>query len=128
MKFGYTIIYVPDVAAALAFYETAFGCTLRFLHDSGTYGELDTGATTLSFASHDMADFNGFKINPARADQDAPGIEISFVTDDVPAAFTRAVDAGAAPLSDPAQKPWGQTVSYVRDLNGVIVEICSPIP
>ena len=55
MKFGYTIIYVPDVAASLAFFERAFGFTRRFLHESGTYGELETGETTLSFAAHELA-------------------------------------------------------------------------
>ncbi|MFO0110274.1 MAG: VOC family protein, partial [Alphaproteobacteria bacterium] len=33
----------------------------------------------------------------------------------------------AAPLKKPEQKPWGQTVAYVRDLNGFLVEICSPV-
>lgn len=47
MKLGYTIVYVPDVAASLAFFEQAFGIERRFLHESGMYGELDTGATTL---------------------------------------------------------------------------------
>ena len=46
MKFAYTIIYVPDVAASLAFFEAAFGFSRRFLHESGTYGELETGDTT----------------------------------------------------------------------------------
>jgi hypothetical protein len=27
----------------------------------------------------------------------------------------------------PETKPWGQIVAYVRDNNGCIVEICSPI-
>jgi hypothetical protein len=27
----------------------------------------------------------------------------------------------------PKQKPWGQTVGYVHDLNGFLVEICSPM-
>ncbi|MDR6644219.1 putative glyoxalase superfamily protein PhnB [Luteibacter sp. 1214] len=25
------------------------------------------------------------------------------------------------------EKPWGQRVGHLRDLNGVIVEICSPM-
>ena len=58
MKFGYTIIYVPDVAASLAFFERAFGLSRRFLHESGTYGELATGETTLSFAAHELGDLN----------------------------------------------------------------------
>ncbi|MGH8819648.1 MAG: VOC family protein, partial [Achromobacter pestifer] len=58
MKFGYTIVYVPDVAASLTFFERAFGFSRRFLHESQTYGELDTGETTLSFAAHELGDMN----------------------------------------------------------------------
>ena len=47
MRFGYTILYVVDVAASLDFYERAFDQRRRLLHESGQYGELDTGATTL---------------------------------------------------------------------------------
>ena len=47
--------------------------------------------------------------------------------DDVPAAHARAVEAGARELAGPKQKPWGQTVSYVRDPNGVLIELCTPV-
>ncbi|HEV7516808.1 MAG TPA: lyase, partial [Thermoanaerobaculia bacterium] len=40
--------------------------------------------------------------------------------------YARAVEAGAAPVSQPATKPWGQDVAYVRDLDGVLIEIASP--
>jgi predicted enzyme related to lactoylglutathione lyase len=33
----------------------------------------------------------------------------------------------AKSVSPPTQKPWGQTVSYVRDNNGFLIEICSEI-
>jgi len=33
--------------------------------------------------------------------------ELAFVTDDVPAAFDKAVEAGAVSIKEPAQKPWG---------------------
>lgn len=53
--------------------------------------------------------------------------EIGLVTTDVAAAFKKAIAAGAVSVSEPKTKPWGQTVAYVRDLNGFLVEICSPI-
>jgi lactoylglutathione lyase len=53
--------------------------------------------------------------------------EIGFVTKDVKTAFDRAVKNGALAVSRPETKPWGQTVSYVRDCNGFLVEICSPM-
>jgi catechol 2,3-dioxygenase-like lactoylglutathione lyase family enzyme len=53
VSLGYVILYVDDVAAALAFYEEAFSLTRRFFHDDNgkAYGELETGATRLAFAS-----------------------------------------------------------------------------
>jgi lactoylglutathione lyase len=128
MKFGYTIVYVPNVAASLAFFEQAFGFKTRFLHESGTYGELETGATTLAFAAHELAEMNFPAGHIAAHSSDKPlGIEIGFVTEDVSSAHEAAVAAGATELSPPTAKPWGQVVSYVRCPDGMLVELCSPI-
>lgn len=128
MKLGYTIIYVPDVAASLAFFESAFGLQRRFLHESGTYGELDTGETALAFAAHALGDMN-FAGGHVHADTSAQplGFEIALVTNDVPAAHVRAVAAGAREIAAPSQKPWGQVVSYVRCPDGILVELCTPV-
>lgn len=127
MKFAYTILYVRDVGRSLAFYESAFGLPLRFLHESGMYGELDTGATTLAFASHEIALSNlpgGFQ--PSDLASPPSALEVAFQTADVPTAFERAVHAGASSVAEPKTKPWGQTVAYVRDLDGHLVELCTP--
>jgi len=128
MKLGYTVIYVPDVPASLVFFEQAFGLTRKFLHESKAYGELDTGATTLSFAAHELGDIN-FPGGHVHADRSAQplGFEVAFVTSDVQAAHTRAVQAGAIELAEPQVKPWGHTVSYVRCPDGVLVELCSQV-
>jgi uncharacterized glyoxalase superfamily protein PhnB len=126
MPFGYTILYVKDVEKTVAFYESAFRLRRKFVHESG-YGELDTGATKLAFASVELATSNGVSFVPASPEGPAPAVEIAFVTEDVAAAFAAAVKAGAVPVAQPRQKPWGQVVAYVRDLNGFLVEICSPM-
>lgn len=128
MKFGYTIIYVPDVAASLAFFEKAFGFKRRFLHESGMYGELDTGETTLSFAAHSLGDMNfpGGHV-PAHDSKQPLGMEVAFVTPDVQRAHATAVKAGATELAPPQEKPWGQTVSYIRCPDGTLVELCTPM-
>jgi len=127
MKLGYTIIYVPNVPATIAFYETAFGLTQKFIHDSQLYAELSTGETTLAFAGNEAAEMGGLAIQPNVPSALPAGWEVCFVTDDVSAAFERAVSAGCVAVSPPTDKPWGQTVSYVRDLNGCLVEIASPV-
>jgi lactoylglutathione lyase len=128
MKFGYTIIYVPNVAESLLFFESAFGLTRRFLHESGDYGELETGQTTLAFASLELGNVNfstGFI--PASKSTKPLGFEIALVTPNVGGAHDKALAAGATELKKPETKPWGQVVSYVRCPDGTLVEICSPV-
>lgn len=127
MHFGYTIVYVPDVKAAIMFYQSAFGFAVRFNADDWDYAELESGDTTLAFAAERMADEMGVTIAPNRPDATAAGIELAFVTDKVDEDYAKAIGAGATAISEPHQMPWGQTVSYVRDLNGVLIEICSPV-
>lgn len=124
MKYGYTIVYVPDVERALAFYERALGFERRFVASDGAYGELGTGDTVLSFARRDQAPLP--LLYPA--EDTGPGhVELTFVTDDVAAAMTRAEEAGATRVADPADKPWGQTVGFLRDPHGVLLEIGTPM-
>ena len=125
MQFGYTILYVEDVPATLAFYGEAFGLSTRYTHESGSYGELETGATALAFVSHALLTQIGN--TPQSPQLDRPTSEIALVTDDVAAAVKRAVDAGAKPVQAPTAMPWGQTIAYVGDCNGFLVEICTPV-
>jgi lactoylglutathione lyase len=126
VRLGYVIIYVPDIEATVTFYEKAFGLTCRFIHDSG-YAEMETGGTALAFASEKLAAVNGVASRQNRPNSDAAGAEIAFVSDDVPTAFANAVAAGAVAYKQPQKKPWGQVVAYIRDNNGFLVEICSPV-
>jgi len=128
MKLGYTIIYVPSVEDSLRFFEQAFGFSRRFLHESGTYGELESGETTLAFAAHELASMNFNGGHVAASESEKPlGMELGLVTDDVAAAHSRALAAGATELAPPRAKPWGQIVSYVRCPDGALVELCSPV-
>ncbi|MEG1735532.1 MAG: VOC family protein, partial [Comamonas sp.] len=71
MKLGYTIVYVPNVQASLEFFSTAFGFAVKFLHESGSYGELATGETTLAFAAHELShgNFPGGHIAASESEQ-----------------------------------------------------------
>lgn len=131
VSLGYVILFVPDVAASLAFYEKAFALKRRFFHDDAgkAYGELETGATRLSFVSLTLGreSVGGEVIAPTRTGPPL-GAEIALTTPQVKEVYDRAVKAGATPLSEPKTKPWGQVVAYVRDNAGHLVEICSPLP
>ena len=127
MKLGYVIAYVPDVMATVAFYEQAFGLQRKMV--MGTeYAEMETGATVLAFVTEAMRERNGLSTLDNRPAPALPaGLEIALVTEDVSAAHSAATAAGAVEASAPAKKPWGQIVSYVRDINGILVELCSPM-
>jgi uncharacterized glyoxalase superfamily protein PhnB len=95
------------------------------VHESGDYAELETGDTTLSFASHELARSNlpdAFRT----PDGSATAFEVCFVTEDVAAAYDRAVREGAEPVTPPQTQPWGQDLAYVRDADGNLVELASP--
>ena len=128
MKFGYTIVYVESVEDTLKFYQDAFGFDILFLHESKTYGELNTGETKLAFASHELgkANLNG-NYQKASVDGKPLGIELVFVTENVSAAIEKAIASGATLLKNPEQKPWGQIVGYVKAIDGSIIELCTPI-
>jgi len=128
MKLGYTIIYVPQVEESLAFFEAAFGFSRRFLHDSGDYGELETGETVLAFASNELGQMNFSDGFISASESVKPlGFEVALVTEDVAEAHAQALVKGATEIKAPEAKPWGQTVSYVRCPDGVLVEICTPV-
>lgn len=125
MRFRYTILYVADVAQTLAFYQQAFGFELKMLHESGDYGELKTGETLLAFSSVRLMRELGK--HPSAADPEHPCFELAIETDNVVAALAQAQAAGANLVRDVMEMPWGQTIAYVSDLNGFLIELCSPV-
>jgi len=125
MKFKYTILYVANVRESLEFFEAAFGFKTRMFHESGEYGELETGSTVLAFSSRKgMAQIGKTAMAP---DAKKPVFEIAFETDNVVAAVEKAISAGAALVKEPQKMDWSQTIAYVSDANGFLIEICTPV-
>ncbi|MFM1934157.1 MAG: hypothetical protein RL360_1037 [Bacteroidota bacterium] len=128
IKFAYTILYVKDVVKTMDFYQRAFGFKEKMRAPDNSYGEVMSGETTLSFATHTLAKSNlkdGF-IESDLSNQPF-GIEIGFTTEDVEGTLKKAVSAGVVLMEEPKIKPWGQVVAYVRDLDGFLIEVCSPM-
>lgn len=128
VKFGYTILYVEEVEKAIEFYENAFGFSRKFITPDEDYGELSTGETTLSFASKNLANQNlkdGFIHSNLESKPFA--VEIGFITEDVEKLVQKATSFGAVLVTEPTKKTWGQVVAYVRDPEGFLIEICTPV-
>ena len=137
MQLAATVIYVDDVARVLAFYEEAFGCPVRFYDPhvqlegciaglSYQFAEVATEGGTLQFSTPALGALlmPGFRRS---ATGQPEGVEIAFICDEVQAAFDRATKAGAAAVRAPVAMPWGQTVAYVRSIEGTYVGLCSPL-
>ena len=89
---------------------------------------METGATALAFASNRFAAMHmPAPIRESDPDEPAPGFTVSFRSNDVAADYERAIGAGATALSPPTVQTWGQTTACVRDPDGVMIEIGSPL-
>lgn len=128
VKFGYTIIYVADVTKAICFFENAFEMERKFITDENDYGELNTGETTLAFASHELGqtNFEGGYISGSESKKPL-GTEIALIATNVELAHQSALKHSATELKAPETKPWGQVVSYIRCPSGTLIELCSVI-
>lgn len=123
---GYVILYVESLDRAVSFYRDVLGFELKLRQ--GPYGELATGATTLALSERAFIRehiFGGVDLPPAG--QGCSEIGVLVPEEEVDGLFRRAVQAGAQAVVEPIEQPWGQRVSYVRDLDGHLVEICSPV-
>jgi len=87
-----------------------------------------TGNTILVFSSVKHLRQQVSDVRENSPTEPAIAMQISFVTDDVPSAYVKAVELGAVPVNDPQTMPWGQVRSRVRDLNGVMVGIVGSNP
>jgi lactoylglutathione lyase len=128
VKYTYTILYVSNVSKSIEFYENAFGFQRKFITPENDYGELTTGETTISFASVQLANLNlkkGFL--ESNLTKKPFGIELGFTTENVSQLIEKSINAGAIIVEPPKEKPWGQTVAYIRDIDGFLIEICTPM-
>ena len=128
IQYAYTILYVENVPETIAFYVNAFGFKQKFITPEEDYGEIASGSTTLAFGNMELAESNfthGFvRSSPGTSPF---GFELAFTTSDVNYAMESACQHGATVLETAVTKPWGQVVGYLRDPNGFILEVCTPM-
>lgn len=126
LKFASVVLYVDDVPAVLAFYSRAFGLEPRFYDENVGYAELGADGA-IAIASHGAGEFMMPEAYHRPSSNGLSGVEVAFWTEDVAAAFDRAVGAGAVALAPPRAMPWGQTVAYVESPEGTIIGFVTPV-
>lgn len=120
----YVILIVEDVDRAVDFYTRVLGLRLR--HRSGEYAQLDTGVTRIGFYTRSaMSEALGFEIVTSQAG--AAGFELGFKVDDVDAAYAEVLTGGAAAVTPPTTRAWGQRTAYVRDPDGHLIEFAQDL-
>jgi catechol 2,3-dioxygenase-like lactoylglutathione lyase family enzyme len=121
----YVILVVEDLDRALGFYTGVLG--LKLGHRSGDYAQLDTGATRLAlYTRNAMAKTLGLSLQAP--DANAPAFEIGFKVADVDAAVSELIARGAALVTPPTDRFWGQRTAYVRDPDGHLIELAQDLP
>jgi predicted enzyme related to lactoylglutathione lyase len=119
LRFATTVLYVEDFAAAVDFYRRALGWEPSYYDEALGFAEL--GPDKLLTLAADRA---GELMMPGAYNQHGKrvsAVEVAFYTEDVPAAYERAVAAGAKGLTPPREMPWGQTVAYAESPEGTIL-------
>src|SRR6516162_9975305 len=126
MQFGGTILYVDHVSPVVDFYRRAFGLELRFYDEAVGFAELETGGSTLAIAAHSLGEMLMPDEYSRPADGRPAGVEVAFLTRDVPASFAKAIAEGASPIAAPKRMPWGLEVAYVRAPEGTLIGFSEP--
>jgi uncharacterized glyoxalase superfamily protein PhnB len=128
-KFASAVIYVPGSAKeVLDFYVAAFGLTLKHYDEAFDFGELDTGECTIAVANHSAGEFMVGEMYDKEGDGFPKNIELAFITDDVEKSYNTALENGCEGLCQPKNVPWGQTVAYVKSIEGTLVGLVSQPP
>ena len=126
MRFGATVIHVPDVLRAVEFYERAFGIRRRRVLGDGWCAEMDTGDTALVFQFTADAKQQHETVNwRSEPNYVPPGFHLTFVVPDVRAAYELAREAGAVVEIEPTLTPSGEIDCWLLDLNGIAVRLVS---
>lgn len=125
MKYACTALYVEDVPTVLEFYKKAFGFETKFYDEQYEYGELDAGGAMLAFGSHKTGELMMPGAYKKSKEGHPDGVEIAFYTEDVDEDYQKAIEAGATPIAEPKDMPWGQRVAYVRSIEGTFIGLCT---
>ena len=99
---------------------------VRDLNAQAALAELETGGSTLAVAAHSLGEMLMPGAYRRPVDGQPVGVEIAFVTRDVPASFAKAIAEGASPIAAPRRMPWGLEVAYVRAPDGTLIGLSEP--
>jgi len=110
----FPILNSRDLPRLVAFYESVLGATVEYRFASGDeddYVSLRLGTEALGIGRAPDAATDGDRV------------ALWFYVDDVDETFATWTAAGGSVVEPPADMPWGERVSQVRDLDGNLVNL-----
>jgi len=138
LDLGFIFVWVTDVASTARFYEEGLGLTPRFHVDGpqGPYveygspeGGAGSDAGSVRFCISDIQEAHQLYGGDYERDFQSTPFALSFVDDDVPAVYRRAVAAGGISVTEPGRTAcWGQMLARLRDPNGLLIVLVERTP
>jgi catechol 2,3-dioxygenase-like lactoylglutathione lyase family enzyme len=109
----FPIFTVTDVDRSARFYTEVFGFETSYRWPK----EADLSAEFVTMS------LDGREIGLGRGTTVVSGVELCIEVDDMPAAWGQALAAGATPITEPALQPWGESMAYVGDPDGIRIHL-----
>lgn len=113
---AFPILYVDDVERSVAFYESVLGFELGFRWPPE--GELEFAFLRLEPL--------GIGIG-RRHDRSSGDFELCVYAEDVDRAAGALRAGGAEEVEPPADRPWGERLTYFRDPDGHLLHVTMPL-
>jgi lactoylglutathione lyase len=127
MARSFPMLYVADVPATVSFYVDGLGAMLDHAHDDGSYAEVHVDDLTVGLVAEvDAREHLPVPFEPGARSGPPGAFELFFEVADADEAAKKAASAGATVLAQPTDKPWGWRVAYLRDPNGIVIELACP--
>jgi predicted enzyme related to lactoylglutathione lyase len=114
-RLGRITISVAELSSALELYEGVLGLTREYTNDE--LAMLTTDDPAVEVLLH--------RREPSRGDF---AVAPTFAVDDVDGTTAAAVVVGAEVVDEPSDQPWGERQAVLRDPDGHILCVVSPIP
>ena len=115
------ILYVKDQARSRDFYEKTLGLKPALDVPGMTEFDLAPDVKLGLMPENGIAKILGDKTVHPASTNGAPRAEIYLSVDDVDLYYKRALEAGAAPVSGPEARNWGDMAAYAADPDSHII-------
>lgn len=112
------ILWVPDAAQALAFYQAAFGATEDFRREM--HGRLLIAVILIGDSRLMISDRQNDPAKAGGADRRGEGLELKIYVDEVDQAFRRAIELGATEVEAVGDRYFGERSGSLRDPFGFL--------